>query len=96
MTETQVDIDELLLHYHKFKLLRSRMAVANLKYRRTDNGKKHTKINQQKWLDSKKNDEEYRLQVNQSQRERYRKRMDAKKVLQGTLEEDIISNAEQF
>ena len=46
MTETQVDIDELLLHCHKFKLLRSRMSIANLKYRRTDNGKKHTKINQ--------------------------------------------------
>ena len=94
MTEIQVDIDELLLNYHKFKLLRSRMAVANLKYRRTDNGKKHAKINQQKWLDSKKDDQEYRLRVNQSQRERYRKRIDAKKELQGTLEEDVISIVE--
>ena len=42
MTETQVDIDELLPNYHKFKLLRSSMAVANLKYRRKDNSKKHT------------------------------------------------------
>ena len=75
MTEIQVDIGELLLNYHKFKLLRSRMAVANLKYRRTDNGKKHTKINQQKWIDSKKNDQEYHLRVNQSQRDRYRKKM---------------------
>ena len=74
MTEIQVDIGELLLNYHKFKLLRSRMAVANLKYRRTDNGKKHTKINQQKWIDSKKNDQEYHLRVNQSQRDRYRKK----------------------
>ena len=71
----QFDIDELLLNYHEFKLLRSRMAVANLKYRRTDNGKKHTKINQQKWIDSKKNDQEYHLRVNQSQRDRYRKKM---------------------
>ena len=75
MTEIQVDIGELLLNYHKFKLLRSRTAVANLKYRRTDNGKKHTKINQQKWIDSKKNDQEYHLRVNQSQRDRHRKKM---------------------
>ena len=94
MTEIQVDIDELLLNYHKFKLLRSRMAIANLKYRRTDNGKKRNKINQQKWLDSKKDDQEYRHRVNQSQRERYKQRMDAKKELQGTLEEDLISIVE--
>ena len=75
MTEIQVDIGELLLNYHKFKLLRSRMAVANLKYRRTDNGKKHTKINQEKWINSKKNDQEYHLRVNQSQRDRHRKKM---------------------
>ena len=74
MTEIQVDIGELLLNYHKFKLSQSRMAVANLKYRRTNNGKKHTKINQQKWIDSKKNDQEYHLRVNKSQRDRYRKR----------------------
>ena len=75
MTKIQVDIDELLLTYQKFQLSKSRMAVANLKYRRTDYGKKHTKINQQKWIDSKKNDQEYHLRVNQSQRDRYRKKM---------------------
>ena len=92
MSEINIDINELLLTYQKFQLSKSRMAVANLKYRRTDNGKKHAKLNQQKWLDSKKDDQEYRLRVNQSQRERYRKRMDAKKELQGTLEEDLILN----
>ena len=56
------------------------MGIANKKYKNTVEGKARTKIIQQKWVLSKKNDEEYRLKVNKSQRERYRKRVDARKL----------------
>ena len=58
------------------------MGIANKKYKNTVEGKARTKLIQQKWVLSKKNDEEYRLKINKSQRERYTKRVDAKKKIE--------------
>ena len=55
------------------------MGIANKQYKTTGEGKARTKLIQQKWVLSKKNDEAYRIKVNKSRRERYRKRVDAKK-----------------
>ena len=70
---------QIVINDEKFTALRLKMSVANKKYKNTVEGKARTKLIQQKWVLSNKNDEEYRLKVNESQRERYRKRVDAKK-----------------
>ena len=72
-------ISQIVINDEKFTALRLKMSVANKKYKNTVEGKARTKLIQQKWVLSNKNDEEYRLKVNESQRERYRKRVDAKK-----------------
>ena len=71
---------QIVINDEKFTALRLKMSVANKKYKNTVEGKARTKLIQQKWVLSNKNDEEYRLKVNESQRERYRKRVEAKKT----------------
>lgn len=78
--EEKKDIkSQIVINDEKFTALRLKMGIADKKYKNTVEGKASTKLIQQKWVLSKKNDEEYRLRVNKSQRERYRKRVDAKK-----------------
>ena len=79
---------QIVINDEKFTALRFKMGIANKKYKNTVEGKARTKLIQQKWVLSKKNDEEYRIKVNKSQRERYRKRVDAKKKL-GKKVEDV-------
>ena len=79
MEEEKENKSQIVINDEKFTALRLKMSVANKKYKNTVEGKARTKLIQQKWVLSNKNDEEYRLKVNESQRERYRKRVDAKK-----------------
>ena len=57
------------------------MSIANKKYRLSKKGMEATKLSQQKWVESKKDDGDYRLRCNLSQKERYHRRVQAKKVL---------------
>ena len=79
MEEENEKKSQIVINDEKFTALRLKMSIANKKYKNTVEGKARTKIIQQKWVLSKKNDEEYRRKVNKSQRERYRKRVDAEK-----------------
>ena len=83
MEEEKEIKSQIVINDEKFTALRLKMGIANKKYKNTVEGKTRTKLIQQKWVLSKKNDEEYRIRVNKSQRERYRKRVDdAKKKLE--------------
>ena len=83
MEEEKEIKSQIVINDEKFTALRLKMGIANKKYKNTVEGKARTKLIQQKWVLSKKNDEEYRIRVNKSQRERYRKRVDdAKKKLE--------------
>ena len=57
------------------------MSIANKKYRLSKKGMETTKLSQQKWVESKKDDVYYRLRCNLSQKERYHRRVQAKKLL---------------
>ena len=82
MEEEKEIKSQIVINDEKFTALRLKMSVANKKYKNTVEGKARTKLIQQKWVLSKKDDKEYRIKVNKSQRERYRKRVDAKKKLE--------------
>ena len=77
----QVNLEELQSCYQKFQNLKLRMSIANKKYRLSKKGMEATKLGQQKWVESKKDDVDYRLRCNISQKERYHRRVQAKKVL---------------
>ena len=89
MEEENEKKSQIVINDEKFTALRLKMSIANKKYKNTIEGKARTKLIQQKWVLSKKkkNDEEYRIKVNKSQRERYRKRVDAKKKLEQKVED---------
>ena len=76
---SEVDLSTLRSCYEKYQILKQSMSTANKKYRSTENGRLKSKINQQKWMESKKGDDIFRQNMNEKQRIRYRKRMDAKK-----------------
>ena len=58
----------------RFKKLRENMAMANKRYRNTEKGKTKMIELRKAWIESKKNDDVYRLSVNTKQRERYHSR----------------------
>ena len=70
MEEEKEIKSQIVINDEKFTALRLKMGIANKKYKNTVEGNTRTKLIQQKWVLSKKNDEEYRLKVNTSQRER--------------------------
>ena len=84
----EMDNEMLLIGYKKFIVLREKMATANHKYRCSENGKKVTKIQHKRWTDTKKDDVEYRNNINTRQRERYhmRKANKAEKLYQEALQ----------
>ena len=77
----QVNQEELESCYQKFQILKLRMSIANKKYRLSKKGMETTKLSQKKWIESKKDDVDYRLRCNLSQKERYHRRVQAKKLL---------------
>ena len=64
------------------------MSIANKKYRSTENGKRKSRINQQRGIESKKGDDIFRQNMNEKERERYRKRMDVKKRQENSINRD--------
>jgi hypothetical protein len=65
------DSSVVLLGYNKFLELRSKQAIANKKYRATENGKLRTVEMHRAWILTKKDDLEYKKNTNMKQRERY-------------------------
>ena len=89
---SEVDLSTLRSCYEKYQILKQSMSTANKKYRSTENGRLKSKINQQKWMESKKGDDIFRQNMNENQRLRYRKRMDAKKRQQKLKQQRLFSN----
>ena len=93
----EMDNEMLLIIYKNFIILREKMAASNRKYRCSENGKIQTKIQHKRWTDTKKDDVEYRNNINTRQRERYhiRKANKAEKLNQEALQnENKIENTE--
>lgn len=93
MTEL-IDTTEMFITCEKFKALRERMKIANLKYRNTDNGKAKLRAIHKAFVESKKNDLEYKKILNTKQRERYHKRKEKKRNISLSL--GIIENVEKM
>jgi ribosomal protein L35 len=87
------DNSEIIRGYNKFLELRSKQAIANKKYRATENGKIKTVEMHRAWILTKKDDNDYRQTINKNQRERYKIRKDKKledaKKLAESTEKDI-------
>ena len=100
MTEETAKLtNEIIIGYEKFIILREKMAASNKKYRCSENGKIQTKIQHKRWTDTKKDDVEYRNNINTRQRERYhiRKANKAEKLYQEALRNEIeIENTENI
>ena len=78
----EINQDELLATYEKYHKMKMRMKEANQRYARTEKGKETKLKLQKKWTDSKKDDTEYRLNINRKQRERYKRKVEKKKEIQ--------------
>ena len=86
---SEIDLSTLISTYEKFQQYKLQMKEANKRYRLTEKGKEKSKNDQQKWLASKKDDDAYRLSSNEKQRERYRKRVNARKNAISTNSSDL-------
>ena len=75
----------LLSSYEKYQIHKQSMSIANKKYRSTENGRRKSKINQQRWMESKNGDDIFIQNMNEKERERYRKRMDVKKRQENSI-----------
>ena len=71
----EINQDELLATYEKYKNMKIRMKEANQRYARTSKGKETKLKIQKKWTESKKDDIEYRLNINRMQRLRYQRKV---------------------
>ena len=80
------DSSEILTGYNKFLELRNKQAIANKKYRATENGRLKTVEMHRAWILTKKNDLEYKKNTNLKQRERYNLRK-MKKIAESTEKE---------
>ena len=94
------DSSEILTGYNKFLELRNKQAIANKKYRATENGKLRTIKMHRAWILTKKDDMEYKNNTNLKQRERYhlrktKKLEDAKKIEKST-ENDTLGEIDSL
>jgi hypothetical protein len=99
MTEIS-DSTDMLLGYNKFLELRMKQAIANKKYRATENGRLKTIQMHRAWILTKKDDMEYKNNTNLKQRERYQRRKmkkleDAKKIEKST-ENDTLGEIDSL
>ena len=78
----EISQEKLLETYEKFMKIRSSMSKANKRYLLTDKGKQKKIEIQKIYVESKKDDTEYRLNINRMQRERYKKRVEINKEKQ--------------
>ncbi len=70
--EEKSDSTKFILGYNKFLELRLKQAIANKKYRATEHGKIKTVEMHRAWILTKKDDNDYRQNINKNQRERYK------------------------
>ena len=71
---------ELLLEtYQKFMRLKSSVKQANKRYLLTEKGKEKKRQINKCYVESKKEDTEYRININKKQRERYKKKVEQQK-----------------
>ena len=75
----EISQEILLETYEKFMKIRASMSKANKRYLLTDKGKQKKIEIQRIYVESKKDDTEYRLNINRMQRERYKKRVEINK-----------------
>ena len=74
---------ELLLEtYDKFMRLKSSVKEANKRYLSTEKGREKKRQINKSYVESKKEDTEYRLNINRKQRERYKRKVEKKKEIQ--------------
>ena len=74
---------ELLLEtYQKFMRLKSSVKEANKRYLSTEKGREKKRQINKSYVESKKEDTEYRLNINRKQRERYKRKVEKKKEIQ--------------
>ena len=78
----EISQEKLLETYEKFMKIRTSMTKANKRYLLTDKGKQKKIEIQRIYVESKKDDTEYRLNINRMQRERYKKRVEINKEKQ--------------
>ena len=74
--------EKLLETYEKFIKIRASMSKANKRYILTEKGKQKKIEIQRSYVESKKNDVEYRLNINRMQRERYKRKVERNKEIQ--------------
>ena len=84
---TDINQDELLATYDKYQKMKIRMKEANQRYGRTEKGKETKLKIQKKWTESKKDDTEYRLNINRMQRLRYQRKVNQDKQERSLKEE---------
>ena len=73
--------DDIIIGYNKFLGIRKSMNTANKKYRSTEQGMEKIRQQHKMWINKHKGDDEYRIQTNMKQRERYQKKKLAKELL---------------
>jgi hypothetical protein len=81
--EEKSDSTKFILGYNKFIELRNKQAIANKKYRTTENGRLKTIQMHRARILTKKDDMEYKNNTNFKQRERYKRRK-LKKIAEST------------
>ena len=74
--------DILLETYDKFMRLKSSVKEANKRYLSTEKGREKKRQINKSYVESKKEDTEYRLNINRKQRERYKRNVEKKKEIQ--------------
>ena len=75
----EISQEKLLESYEKFMRIRESMSKANKRYLLTDKGKQKKIEIQRIYVESKKDDVEYSLNINRMQRERYKKKVERNK-----------------
>ena len=71
----EVSHEKLFETYEKFMKIRASMSKANKQYLLTEKGKQKKIEIQRSYVESKKDDVEYRLNINRMQRERYKRKV---------------------
>ena len=88
--QIQIDPVEMLIGYNKFMAIRVRQSVANKRYRATEHGKAKTNEMHRLWCDKKKDDIEYRKDLNMKARARYHMKKNIKLELAELAKKEII------
>jgi hypothetical protein len=98
--EEKSDSTKFILGYNKFLELRMKQAIANKKYRATENGRLKTIQMHRAWILTKKDDMEYKNNTNLKQRERYHlrktKKLEDTKKIEKSTENDTLGEIDSL